>query len=52
MKKLNLESKTIETANPSASSIINNTKKALELKPENNCHWCENSQGKLKQLNN
>lgn len=24
--------------------------KALELKPKNNCHWCENSQKKLKQL--
>lgn len=33
MKKLNLESKTIETANPLASSIINNTKKAMGFVP-------------------
>ena len=33
MKKLNLEPKTIETANPLASSIINNTKKAMGFVP-------------------
>jgi len=26
--------------------------KALELKPEKNCHWCDNSRSRLKQLKN
>ena len=31
-------------------NAINVFSKALELKPENNCNWCENSLNKLKQL--
>lgn len=32
-------------------NAINVFSKALELKPENNCNWCENSRNKLKMFN-
>lgn len=32
-------------------NAINAFSKALELKPENNCNWCKNSQEKLESLN-